>query len=189
VRLDGRYGKPRHRRQLYRCVPPNGDRPHRFTEVLPREESWKDACESCERAVHLHEGAARRSPLAATSSLPEGSLRRSTRWGPARPTALGIDLARMFEVVLLGEAGPAVDEPELAEYAINAVQRRWRLNETRRATRLTRALRHLVFASKVEQASARVTLTCPRAAEVGMTVSLERCRTPDRRSPWRSRRR
>ena len=56
VRFDGQYGKPGHRRQLYRCVPVNGDRPHRFTEVLPREESWHDACESCERPVHLHEG-------------------------------------------------------------------------------------------------------------------------------------
>jgi hypothetical protein len=35
VRFDGQYGKPGHRRQLYRCVPANGDRPHRFTEVLP----------------------------------------------------------------------------------------------------------------------------------------------------------
>ncbi len=56
VRFDGKYGKSGHRRQLYRCVPGNGDRPHRFTEVLPREESWLDACEVCERAVHLHEG-------------------------------------------------------------------------------------------------------------------------------------
>jgi hypothetical protein len=62
VRFDGRYGKPGHRRQLYRCVPGNGDRPHRFTELLPREEAWRDACEACERQVHLHEGphAARR---------------------------------------------------------------------------------------------------------------------------------
>jgi hypothetical protein len=62
VRLDGRYGKPGHRRQLYRCLPANGDRPHRFTELLPREEAWHDACEACERPVHLHEGphAARR---------------------------------------------------------------------------------------------------------------------------------
>jgi hypothetical protein len=37
-------------------VPRNGDRPYRFTEVLPREEAWQDACEVCERAVHLHEG-------------------------------------------------------------------------------------------------------------------------------------
>lgn len=62
VRFDGHYGKPGHRRQLYRCVPGNGDRPHRFTELLPREEAWHDACEACERPVHLHEGphAARR---------------------------------------------------------------------------------------------------------------------------------
>jgi hypothetical protein len=62
VRFDGLYGRPGHRRQLYRCVPANGDRPHRFTEVLPREEAWHDACEACERPVGLHEGphAARR---------------------------------------------------------------------------------------------------------------------------------
>jgi len=45
VRFDGRYGPPEHRRQLYKCVPVNGDRPHRFTEPLPREESWHGACE------------------------------------------------------------------------------------------------------------------------------------------------
>jgi hypothetical protein len=56
VRFDGQYGPPGHRRQYYKCVPANGDRPHRFTEVLPREESWRDACESCERGVEFHEG-------------------------------------------------------------------------------------------------------------------------------------
>ena len=56
VRFDGQYGAPGHRRQYYKCVPANGDRPHRFTEVLPREESWKDACELCERDVEFHEG-------------------------------------------------------------------------------------------------------------------------------------
>ena len=56
VRFDGRYGSAEHRRQRYRCIPGNGDRAHRFTEVLPREESWNDACESCERDVGLHEG-------------------------------------------------------------------------------------------------------------------------------------
>ncbi len=62
MRFDGHYGSPEHRRQRYRCVPVNGDRPHRFTEVLPREESWTDACESCERDVGSREGphAARR---------------------------------------------------------------------------------------------------------------------------------
>jgi hypothetical protein len=62
VRFDGQYGKPGHRRQLYRCLPANGDRPHRFTELLPREEAWHDACETCERPVRSNEGphAARR---------------------------------------------------------------------------------------------------------------------------------
>ena len=56
VRFDGQYGAPGHRRQYYGCVPLNGDRAHRFTEALPREESWKDACELCERDVEPYEG-------------------------------------------------------------------------------------------------------------------------------------
>ncbi len=56
VRFDGHYGAAGHRRQYYKCIPTNGDRPHRFTEVLPREESWKDACGRCERDVAFHEG-------------------------------------------------------------------------------------------------------------------------------------
>jgi len=56
VRFDGHYGAAGHRRQYYKCIPANGDRPHRFTEVLPREESWEDACERCERDVAFHEG-------------------------------------------------------------------------------------------------------------------------------------
>ena len=38
------------------CVPVNGEPAHRFTELLPCEESWTDACETCEREVGLHEG-------------------------------------------------------------------------------------------------------------------------------------
>jgi hypothetical protein len=56
VRFAGHNGPPEHRRQRYWCVPVNGDPPHRFTEALPREESWADACETCERDVGLHEG-------------------------------------------------------------------------------------------------------------------------------------
>src|SRR5680860_759722 len=56
VRLDGLYGKPGHRRQRFRCMPANGEKAHRFTERLPREEAWHDACEICERPVGLHEG-------------------------------------------------------------------------------------------------------------------------------------
>jgi hypothetical protein len=56
VRFDGQYGAEGHRRQYFKCTPGDGDRAHRFTEVLPREESWKDACELCERDVEFHEG-------------------------------------------------------------------------------------------------------------------------------------
>jgi hypothetical protein len=55
VRFAGRHGPAGHRRQRYMCVPADGDR-HRFTELLPREESWSDACVTCERDVGEHEG-------------------------------------------------------------------------------------------------------------------------------------
>lgn len=56
VKLDGSYGKPGHRRQRYKCSPRGGGRPHVFTELLPREESWHDSCEHCERRVERREG-------------------------------------------------------------------------------------------------------------------------------------
>src|SRR5918994_3404259 len=55
VKLDGTYGKPGHRRQRYRCSP-KGEKPHVFTELLPREESWHDSCDQCERHVERREG-------------------------------------------------------------------------------------------------------------------------------------
>lgn len=55
VKLDGTYGTPGHRRQRYKCSPKQG-RPHVFTELLPREESWNGACEHCERQVERREG-------------------------------------------------------------------------------------------------------------------------------------
>jgi hypothetical protein len=55
VRFAGRHGPAGHRRQRYMCVPADGDR-HRFTELLPREESWSDDCVTCERDVGSHEG-------------------------------------------------------------------------------------------------------------------------------------
>lgn len=56
IKLDGSYGKPGHRRQRYKCSPRGGGRPHVFTELLPREESWHDSCEHCERRVERREG-------------------------------------------------------------------------------------------------------------------------------------
>jgi hypothetical protein len=55
IKLDGTYGKPGHRRQRYRCSPKAG-KAHVFTELLPREESWRGACDHCEREVGRHEG-------------------------------------------------------------------------------------------------------------------------------------
>lgn len=55
VKLDGTYGKPGHRRQRYKCSP-KARKPHVFIELLPREESWHGACESCERDIDRREG-------------------------------------------------------------------------------------------------------------------------------------
>jgi hypothetical protein len=55
IKLDGTYGQPGHRRQRYKCSP-RGGKPHVFTELLPREESWQDSCEQCERHVERREG-------------------------------------------------------------------------------------------------------------------------------------
>jgi hypothetical protein len=55
VKLDGSYGRPGHRRQRYRCSP-KGEKPHVFTELLPREESWHGSCDHCERRVERREG-------------------------------------------------------------------------------------------------------------------------------------
>ena len=54
MKLDGPYGRPGHRRQRYRCTP-RGGKSHAFTE-LPREESWHDSCEHCERHLERREG-------------------------------------------------------------------------------------------------------------------------------------
>ena len=59
VRFDGLYGKLGHRRQRYRCLPANGDRSHRFTEPLPREEAWHDDLRALRASRGLARGTAR----------------------------------------------------------------------------------------------------------------------------------
>ncbi len=56
VKLDGSYGRSGHRRQRYKCSPRGGGKPHVFTELLPREESWHGSCDHCERQVERREG-------------------------------------------------------------------------------------------------------------------------------------
>lgn len=53
---DGTYGRAGHRRQRYKCFPGDGGQAHVFTELLPREESWRERCDACEREVDRHEG-------------------------------------------------------------------------------------------------------------------------------------
>lgn len=94
------YGPPGHRRQRYRCVPANGDAPHRFTEALPREESWHGDCDVCERPVELRDGpqAARqyqfvaRGIAGALKSVGAGaSYMRASRISRERASRLRID--------------------------------------------------------------------------------------------------
>jgi len=56
VVFDGHYGRPGHRRQRYRCHPPDGSKWHRFTPPLPRQDAVGGECEYCERDLHTHEG-------------------------------------------------------------------------------------------------------------------------------------
>src|SRR5215218_191458 len=46
VHRDGTYGVAGHRRQRYRCFPAEGGREHVSTELLPREEAWRERCET-----------------------------------------------------------------------------------------------------------------------------------------------
>lgn len=58
--FDGRYGRPGHKRQRYRCYPGgvggNGRAFHRFVPALPREPAVHDECGRCERPLSEHEG-------------------------------------------------------------------------------------------------------------------------------------
>ncbi len=55
IKLDGTYGQRGHCRQRYKYCPPQG-KPHVFTELLPREESWHGDCQQCERQLERREG-------------------------------------------------------------------------------------------------------------------------------------
>lgn len=56
VWFDGRYGAPGRQRQRFRCLPENGDPPHRFVETLPRLHGGTGECLECERDYAAHEG-------------------------------------------------------------------------------------------------------------------------------------
>jgi hypothetical protein len=54
----GWYGKAPHRRQRWLCRPGNGDAPHRFTPVLPRQGEPHAYCVECSTALEPWEGQA-----------------------------------------------------------------------------------------------------------------------------------
>lgn len=55
----GSAGPPRRMpKQLYKCVPADGSKPHRFAPLLPRRQRREARCEECESTVHFHEGPA-----------------------------------------------------------------------------------------------------------------------------------
>jgi hypothetical protein len=58
VWFNGTYGKRGHERPRWKCVPRNGDPPHRFTEPLPRRLAHEGYCTDCERAFDRREGPA-----------------------------------------------------------------------------------------------------------------------------------
>jgi hypothetical protein len=52
----GWYGKKPHRRQRWLCRPKNGDRPHRFAELLPRQQTRASCCLECSTQLETWEG-------------------------------------------------------------------------------------------------------------------------------------
>jgi hypothetical protein len=56
VWLWGHRGPADHRRPRWRCVPANGDKPHEFSETLPRQATHDGFCDECERSYARNEG-------------------------------------------------------------------------------------------------------------------------------------
>jgi hypothetical protein len=56
VWLYGTRGPKGHERPRWRCVPANGDKPHEFSETLPRQTTHDGFCGECERAYAPSEG-------------------------------------------------------------------------------------------------------------------------------------
>jgi hypothetical protein len=56
VWFDGTYGSPGRRRQRFKCVPGDGDKPHVFTEALPRQRTASGDCDHCERPLGKNGG-------------------------------------------------------------------------------------------------------------------------------------
>lgn len=53
--FGGRYGQGLGK-QLYKCYPADGSRPHRFAPLLPRQGMPEHTCWECENPIYAHEG-------------------------------------------------------------------------------------------------------------------------------------
>jgi hypothetical protein len=56
VWLNGHRGPEGHKRPRWKCVPANGDKPHQFSETLPRQTTHDGFCDECERTYAPSEG-------------------------------------------------------------------------------------------------------------------------------------
>ena len=56
IRRYGYRGPEHHRRPRWKCVPANGDKPHEFSELLPRQTTHEGFCIECERGYAHNEG-------------------------------------------------------------------------------------------------------------------------------------
>lgn len=56
VWLWGKRGPEGHQRPRWKCFPENGDKPHEFSEVLPRQMTHDGFCDECERVYAPNEG-------------------------------------------------------------------------------------------------------------------------------------
>jgi hypothetical protein len=56
VWLNGHRGPEGHRRPRWQCRPTNGDKPHEFSEPLPRQMTHDGFCDECERGYAPNEG-------------------------------------------------------------------------------------------------------------------------------------
>lgn len=56
VWLNGQRGPEGHKRPRWQCRPANGDKPHEFSEVLPRQMTHDGFCDECERVYAPNEG-------------------------------------------------------------------------------------------------------------------------------------
>ena len=149
VVFDGHYGKPGHRRQRYRCHPPNGDKWHRFTPPVPRQDAVGGECEHCERELHTHEGRTRHAPRCSAretsrSGWSRSAVARATAPRPRAfaPAARGIRCAKTVPATAATASSWATSSRPSPRSASSPTGRRCGPTERSCSTRCRSASRH-----------------------------------------------